>query len=63
MDILNVANRAQDPKAGMTVGELYQFAQTCLEHNIDPRTPVKITNGWRQQIVTVRTNNENKETA
>ena len=54
-DQINVGRRAEDPKAGMTVGELYAFAQTALACDIDPRTPVKITAGWRQQIQIITT--------
>lgn len=52
---VNVQRKAEDPKAGMTVGELYAFAQAALSHDIDPRTPVKITAGWRQQIQAITT--------
>lgn len=54
-DQVNVQRKADNPKAGMTVGELYAFAQAALAHDIDPRTPVKITTGWRQQIQTITT--------
>jgi len=54
-DQVNVQRKADDPKAGMTVGELYAFAQTALAYDIDPRTPVKITTGWRQQIQIITT--------
>lgn len=46
--------RANDPKTGLTLGELYAFAQRQLnDHNRDPREPVRITVGWRQQITTI----------
>lgn len=54
-DLVNVQRKADDPKAGMTLGELYAFAQTALAYDIDPRTPVKITAGWRQQIQIITT--------
>lgn len=54
-DQINVQRKADNPKAGMTVGELYAFAQAALAYDVDPRTPVKITVGWRQQIQTITT--------
>jgi len=54
-DQVNIQRKAEDPKAGMTVGELYAFAQAALAYDIDPRTPVKITAGWRQQIQIITT--------
>lgn len=54
-DQVNVGRRAEDPKAGMTLGELYAFAQSALEHDIDPRTPIRITAGWRSQIQVIST--------
>ncbi|UUG70046.1 hypothetical protein SEA_ZUCKER_87 [Arthrobacter phage Zucker] len=52
---IQVQRKAEDPKAGMTVGELYAFAQAALAYDIDPRTPVRITAGWRQQIQVITT--------
>jgi hypothetical protein len=57
-DQINVQRRADDPKGGMTVGELYAFAQAALAYDVDPRTPVRITTGWRQQIQTITTRRE-----
>lgn len=54
-DQVNIGRRAEDPKTGMTLGELYAFAQSALEHDIDPRTPIRITVGWRAQIQIIAT--------
>jgi len=53
--LIEVQRKAEDPKTGMTVGELYAFAQAALAYDIDPRTPVRITAGWRQQIQIITT--------
>lgn len=54
-DQVNLGRRAEDPKAGMTLGELYAFAQSALEHNIDPRSTIRVTVGWRAQIQVIST--------
>lgn len=57
-DQINIGRRAEDPKAGMTLGELYAFAQSALAHDIDPRSTIRITAGWRQQIQVICTKAE-----
>ncbi|UKA59175.1 hypothetical protein [Arthrobacter sp. FW306-2-2C-D06B] len=47
---IKIERVAEDKKAGMTLGDVFAFAQDALNHNIDPRTPVKVTAGFRQQI-------------
>jgi hypothetical protein len=47
---IKVERAAADKKTGMTVGDVFAFAQNALNHNIDPRTPVKVTTGFRMQI-------------
>ena len=50
MSNIKIEHAADDKKTGMTVGDVSAFAQNALNHNIDPRTPVKVTTGFRQQI-------------
>ncbi|MBT8163058.1 MULTISPECIES: hypothetical protein [Arthrobacter] len=50
MSSIKIEHTAEDKKAGMTLGDLWTFAQDALNHNIDPRTPIKVTTGFRQQI-------------
>ncbi|WP_157874163.1 hypothetical protein [Psychromicrobium lacuslunae] len=47
--------RYAETSDGMTLGELHQFIQTALAHNIDPHTPLKIVAGFRSQIKTITT--------
>jgi hypothetical protein len=47
---IRIERTAQDKKTGMTVGDLWAYAQDALTLGIDPRTPVKVTTGWRMQI-------------
>jgi hypothetical protein len=47
---ISLERTAEDKKAGMTLGALWQFAQEALNHGIDPRAPIKVTTGWRMQI-------------
>jgi hypothetical protein len=47
---ISLEHTAEDKRAGMTLGALWVFAQEALAHGIDPRTPVKVTTGWRMQI-------------
>lgn len=54
-DQVNIGRRAEEPKAGMTLGELYAFAQSALERDIDPRTTIRVTVGWRAQIQVIST--------
>ncbi|MGM7776117.1 hypothetical protein ACSVHC_08875 [Arthrobacter sp. KNU-44] len=50
MSNIKIEHAADDKKIGMTVGDVFAFAQNALNHNIDPRTPVKVTTGFRMQI-------------
>lgn len=54
-DQVNIGRRAEDPKAGMTLGELYAFAQSALTHDADPRSTIRVTVGWRAQIQVIST--------
>lgn len=47
---ISLEHTAEDKRAGMTLGALWVFAQEALNHGIDPRTPIKVTTGWRMQI-------------
>jgi hypothetical protein len=47
---ITLVRNADDKKVGMTVGDLWAFAQDALNLGIDPREPIKVTTGWRQQI-------------
>lgn len=47
---IRVERIAADKKTGMTVADLYAFAQHALALDVDPRTPIKVTTGWRMQI-------------
>lgn len=47
---IKIERVAEEKKAGMTLGDVFAFAQDALNHNIDPRTPVKVVTGFRQQI-------------
>ncbi|XKH55569.1 hypothetical protein LG293_09890 [Citricoccus nitrophenolicus] len=47
--------RAEDRKAGLTLAELFQFAQAALAAGTDPREPVRATMGWRSQITAIAT--------
>lgn len=48
---IRLERTAQDKKTGMTVGDLWAFSQDALNLGIDPREPIKVTTGWRQQII------------
>ncbi|MCZ9884134.1 hypothetical protein [Arthrobacter sp. B2a2-09] len=50
MSNIKIEHAADDKKIGMTVGDVFAFAQNALNHDIDPRTPVKVTTGFRMQI-------------
>ncbi|MEV8149937.1 hypothetical protein AB0O52_17550 [Arthrobacter sp. NPDC080073] len=50
MSNIKIEHAADDKKTGMTVGDVFAFAQNALNHDIDPRTPVKVTTGFRMQI-------------
>ncbi|WP_028265921.1 hypothetical protein [Arthrobacter sp. MA-N2] len=50
MSNIKIEHAADDKKAGMTVGDVFAFAQNALNHDIDPRTPVRVTTGFRMQI-------------
>jgi hypothetical protein len=41
---------ARDKKQGMTLEELASFVQQALRMDVPGDTPVKVTNGFRQQI-------------
>lgn len=47
---ISLEHTAEDKKAGMTLGELWVFAQEALNQGIDAHEPVKVTTGWRLQI-------------
>lgn len=47
---IRLVREADDKKTGMTVGDIWAFTQDALNLNIDPRAPIKVTTGWRQQI-------------
>lgn len=47
---ITLVRNAEDKKIGMTVADLWVFAQEALNHGIDPREPIKVTTGWRMQI-------------
>ena len=50
---LGFTRRADNPKTGLTIGELYAFIQETEALNLDPRTPIKVSIGWRQQVQTI----------
>jgi hypothetical protein len=52
---VTIGRVAEDKKTGMTLGDVWAFAQNALEHNIDPRTPVKVAVGFRSQIQRIET--------
>lgn len=54
-DQVNLGRRAEDPKSGMTLGELYAFTQAALARDVDPRNPIRVTVGWRAQIQVIAT--------
>jgi hypothetical protein len=47
---ITLVRNTEDKKVGMTVGDLWAFTQDALNLGIDPREPIKVTTGWRQQI-------------
>ena len=48
---ITLVRNAEDKKTGMTVGDLWAFSQDALNLGIDPREPIKVTTGWRLQII------------
>lgn len=55
---LSISRKAEDPRAGMTLGELFALWQDTDHLNIDPRTPVKVSIGWRGQIQVISAEGE-----
>lgn len=47
---LTTSAQAQDPKVGMTLGELAAFVQTALRLDLERDTPITVSIGWRTQI-------------
>ena len=47
-----ITRRSAD-KSGLTLAELNQFIQECDSAGLDPRAVVKVTTGWKQQLITV----------
>lgn len=45
--------RRSAEKSGLTLAELNQFIQECDQAGLDPRAVVKVTTGWKQQLITV----------
>lgn len=43
--------RKAESRTGMTLGEVNQFIQECDAAGIDPRAGIKVTTGWKQQIM------------
>lgn len=48
---IRIERSAEDKKTGMTVADLWAFSQDALNLGIDPREPIKVTTGWRLQII------------
>lgn len=53
MAAMELGLAADDPKSGLTVADLIQFVQQAEAHGVDPRTPVSVRVGFRQQLVRV----------
>lgn len=51
----HTTTRAEDRRAGLTLGELFQFAQAALNAGTDPRRPVKASVGFSAQITAITT--------
>ena len=52
---ITLVRNTEDKKTGMTVGDLWAYAQDALALGIDPRTPIKVTTGFRMQIQKLET--------
>ena len=44
---------AAPDRAGLTIGDLYQWVQQAIESGVDPRTRVRATVGFTQQVLEV----------
>lgn len=49
--------QTKDPQ-GMTIADLMQWAQLVLQLGADPRTPVRVSVGFRQQILEIKPKGE-----
>lgn len=48
-----VTSVAANTRSGLTVADLFQFVQLAEREGVDPRTPVKVRVGFRQQLVAI----------
>lgn len=46
--------RAQD-RAGLTLGDVLQFAQQAIDAGTDPREVVRVKVGWKAQAIAITT--------
>lgn len=53
-DEIQIEQRAQDPRAGLTLGELAQFVQEAYRANVPEDTKVEQTANWTSGIKRVR---------
>lgn len=56
-----VISRAAADKEGLTLADVYAFADGALGQGIDPRTPVRVRTGFRAQLTRVEVAGESPE--
>lgn len=52
---MTVRGDAADPKTGMTVSEVEEFAAACRRAGHQDGTRIRVTTGWRGQITRLET--------
>jgi hypothetical protein len=48
--LMQMGQRAQNPKEGMTLAEMVSFAEEALAAGIPPEASIRVRTGWGQQV-------------
>lgn len=51
-NLIEVTHKASS-RAGLSLADMNQFVQECEKSGIDPRSTLKVTVGWKQQLLSV----------
>ena len=51
-NLIEVTHMASS-RAGLSLADVNQFVQECEQSGIDPRSTLKVTVGWKQQLMSV----------